>query len=388
MKCPKCGKENHIGASVCVYCEETLPIDNRFRIRISKAAVASTVLAFANLGVLALLSGLGTAFPRYGGSLISVCLLTWLITTVGAMALGIIGLVQMSIGGGRLTGRGFAVIGIATPVVAATLAMWWAIAHGPRGTAFRMVCGTNLSGLAKAMLIYANDYDDELPRASGRESVWAPKITTWDGRTRQQAYGLAPDGSSGQASITACFYLLIKYAEVTPKSFLCKQDKGVSEFKPKDYGLADRELIDLWDFGPNPVVHCSYSMHMPFDKYALTTASDPGMAVAADRNPWMPSPFRNPKDKSRFGWANREQVKYGNAAQHQDEGQNVLFLDSHVGFEKGPLCGINEDNIWTHWDGGDIRRGSVPHVGQPIDVAGNRRQDSVLVTDGAGDAGK
>lgn len=31
-----------------------------------------------------------------------------------------------------------------------------------RQIAFRMVCGTNLSGLGKAMLIYANDYEDEL----------------------------------------------------------------------------------------------------------------------------------------------------------------------------------------------------------------------------------
>ena len=36
-----------------------------------------------------------------------------------------------------------------------------------RQIAFRMVCGTNLSGIGKAMLIYANDYEDELPRAYG-----------------------------------------------------------------------------------------------------------------------------------------------------------------------------------------------------------------------------
>jgi len=247
-----------------------------------------------------------------------------------------------------------------------------------RQIAFRMVCGTNLSGLGKAMLIYANDYEDELPRAGGRNGVWVGKITDFAGVTRAAAYG-----SNGNASVTSCFYLLVKYAEVTPKSFLCKGDSGVSEFKPADYGVGSMELIDLWDFGNGmPVEHCSYSMHLPFGKYALTTSSDPGMAVAADRNPWMPSPFGDAKDQSRFGLADRELIKFGNAAQHQDEGQNVLFLDSHVSFEKTPCCGINEDNLWTYWDGGDIRQGTTPGVGMVIPDSGNRRQDSVLVTDG------
>jgi prepilin-type N-terminal cleavage/methylation domain-containing protein len=249
-----------------------------------------------------------------------------------------------------------------------------------RQIAFRMVCGTNLSGIGKAMLIYANDYEDELPRAGGRNGLWVPKIANWAANNRVAAYG-----SNGDGSITSCFYLLVKYAEVTPKSFLCKGDSGVSEFKPADYGVGDRELIDLWDFGGEPWMHCSYSMHLPFDKYALTTSSDPGMAVAADRNPLMASPFGTPKDLPVSGfWADRESAKTCNAVQHQDEGQNVLFLDSHVGFEKTAICGINEDNVWTHWNGGDIRVGGVPGVGQQIGITENRRQDSVLVTDGEG----
>lgn len=388
MKCPNCDKENHIGATACFYCQEALPENTAFRIRVSKAAVASVGLAFVSLGMLAVCFAVGNSTSPPNHRLINACVSVWLTTSAIAIALGIIGLIQMSRSGGRLTGGVFAATAITVPLVTVTIMGLLPALTRPRSIAFKMVCGTNLSGIGKAMLIYANDYEDELPRAGGERSRWAPRIPIWDARTQHEACGLDVDGSGGQASITACFYLLVKYAEATPKMFLCKQDKGVTEFKPKDYGRPNRELSDLWDFGPNPVVHCSYSYHMPFDKYALTTLSDPRMAVAADRNPWMPSPFRNPKDKSRFGLASREQVKYGNAAQHKDEGQNVLFLDSHVGFEKSPCCGMNEDNIWTHWDGGDIRRGTVPAVGQPIDVSGNRRQDSVLVTDGAGSGGR
>ena len=257
-----------------------------------------------------------------------------------------------------------------------------------RQIAFRMVCGTNLSGIGKAMLIYANDYEDEMPRAGGRNSVWSGQIPMWMADNRFTAYGLAADGSGGMATITSSFYLLVKYAEVTPKSFICKGDSGTNEFKPSDYDAGNMELIDLWDFGPAPIEHCSYSYHMPFGLYALTTSSEPGMAIAADRNPFIDSPAAEAASKIEM-FANfnpeggKEIIQIGNAIAHQQDGQNVLFMDSHVSFMKQPFCAINDDNIYTFWDGGDIRRGGLPMPGasEPGD-----RLDSFLVNDGEGGA--
>ena len=256
-----------------------------------------------------------------------------------------------------------------------------------RQIAFRMVCGTNLSGIGKAMLIYSNDYDDEFPRAGGRNSVWSFGVANWMADNRFAAYGLGADGSGGNATITSSFYLLVKYAEVTPKSFICKGDSGTREFKPTDYAAGDRDLIDLWDFGPESSNHCSYSYHMPYGLYSLTTSSEPGMAVAADRNPWLTSPAAEGKDAGLLSSYNvtggREMVNVGNAIAHQEDGQNVLFMDSHVGFEKQPFCAINDDNIYTYWDGGDIRVGGYPQAGvsEPTD-----RLDSFLVNDAEGGA--
>jgi len=254
-----------------------------------------------------------------------------------------------------------------------------------RQIAFRVVCGTNLSGIGKAMLIYSNDYDDELPRSGGRNSPWAAKIPNWQAPNRFGAYGVSANGEGGVGSISSCFYLLVKYAEVTPKSFLCKGDSGTTEFKPANYGAGARDLIDLWDFGPEPREHCSYAYHMPFGLYALTTSGEPGMAVAADRNPFTASPMAEPKDISLFvPEGGREAIKFGNANQHQEDGQNVLFLDSHVSFEKTPYCGINDDNIYTFWDGGDIRRGGVPLLtSEP-----QSRGDSMVVHDAEGGPGQ
>jgi prepilin-type N-terminal cleavage/methylation domain-containing protein len=254
-----------------------------------------------------------------------------------------------------------------------------------RQIAFRMVCGTNLSGIGKAMLIYANDYDDELPRAGGRNSVWAGRIPDWLADNRFTAYGLNADGSGGQATITSSFYLLVKYSEVTPKSFICKSDSGTTEFKPANYNAGGRELIDLWDFGPEPLEHCSYSYHMPYGLYALTTSSEPGMAIAADRNPWIKSPAAEAKDISILtGYmpgGGKEAVQAGNAIAHQEDGQNVLFMDSHVSFMKQPFCGVNEDNIYTFWDGSDVRKGGYP---APGNSEPGGRLDSFLVNDGEG----
>ncbi len=101
-----------------------------------------------------------------------------------------------------------------------------------RQIAFRLVCGTNLSGIGKAMLIYANDYSDELPRAGGPSSEWSSTGVVWNAANRQAAYGLNADGSGGQATLTSSLYLLVKYSEVTPKSFICKGDSSVKEFEP------------------------------------------------------------------------------------------------------------------------------------------------------------
>ena len=217
-----------------------------------------------------------------------------------------------------------------------------------RQLAFRMTCGTNLAGIGKAMLLYANDYQDELPRAGGRNTTWGA-VQNWSAANRNLAFGLDTQGAGGAASISSCFYLLVKYTEVTPKSFLCKGDAGTTEFKLSELATAPTanfELIDAWDFGPQADAwkHCSYSYHLPFGMYALTTSSEPGFAVAADRNPFIVSPAATARDLSTFtpdlpaaGYSGTsETAKQGNCNSHQLDGQNVMYLDTHVTSRRDP----------------------------------------------------
>lgn len=319
----------------------------------------------------------------------------YMITQLGAWflagVLGVIGLIDIGASGGRVVGKGFAWVGVAVPAIQVLLFLLLASPARRHGTAYRMVCGTNLSGIAKAMLIYANDYEDRLPRAGGSNSQWTGRVADWAAPTRRDAYGVSPDGTGGRVSVSASLYLLIKYAEVTPKSFVCggrsrrTREKGVTEFKAGLYRTANpkAELIDFWDFGPNPPKHCSYAYQMVYGTSRLTTSLPPGFAVAADRNPWMDSPSVKAANFSGFQPeiapynGTSEQAQRGNTFRHEGEGQNVLFLDAHVDFEKRPYCGLDQDNIYTSWDGQDKTRGVPPKLGSaPADGT-----DSLLVND-------
>jgi len=247
-----------------------------------------------------------------------------------------------------------------------------------RADVYRVTCAQNLSVIGKAMMSYTNDYDGKLPRSGGSSSFYSPYILRWDGANQFEAFDLKSDGSGGHASISSCFYLLVKYSDVLPKSFICPGDSGTTEFKLADAEADKKILVDLWDFGRFAFEHCSYSYHMQFGLYPLTTSCEPGMAVAADRNPWIRSPASRakhfPNNFSPDG--GREAVKAGNSISHEQEGQNVLFLDNHVNFEKRSFCGINDDNIYTYWYDGDIRIGYPAMPGESADST-----DSLLIHD-------
>jgi prepilin-type N-terminal cleavage/methylation domain-containing protein len=237
-----------------------------------------------------------------------------------------------------------------------------------RELAQRVVCGTNLSGITKAMVVYANDDEtSRLPRAGGPGCQWDP-ANNFGGNP-------PPPITDRRATITASLYLLVRHDFTTPKQFVCKSDAGTSEFR-------DPDLSSLWDFAA-PALNCSYSYHMPYSypdpgggsvmlSFCLTGASDPGKAVVADRNAYM-TPGHVPTGEE------VEDTRWGNGMPHQRDGQNVAYVDTHVKFEKTPLVGLNEDNIYLIRPGVDPRDlvDTVPaHPGGPADML-----DSVLVNE-------
>jgi hypothetical protein len=249
-----------------------------------------------------------------------------------------------------------------------------------RRTAQRVVCGSSLAGLGKAILLYGNEYGGDYPRAGGPAGTWGTggEIIDWTDQAGHQ-WGMPPC----TITITTSLYLLVKYEDVTPGQFICRGDSGARELKLSDAaaglppGINDVTMV--WDFGSGtaypttpyyPGVYNSYAYHCPYDNakmasgasFPLRSDSSPASPVCADRNPYWDRNAtvylngntcagdpKEPPPTCTTASGYKDDYKTGNAAAHQRDGQNVLFNDTHVRFEKFPNVGIGKDNIWKCW---------------------------------------
>jgi prepilin-type N-terminal cleavage/methylation domain-containing protein len=294
-----------------------------------------------------------------------------------------------------------------------------------RQIAYRMLCGSNLSGIGKAMLIYSNDNDESYPKAGNREAVWGTQgyIQDWDNERRTKAYG----GATSGVTITSSLYLLVKYADVTTSQFVCKGDIGTQEFKLSQVPQGQLEdhvddETDVWDFGDGskvyPGTRCSYTYHMPhlfqqsgrgLTSYPIIAVSNPASPLCSDRNPYLDKNAMSyidgagaPEEGEEPTWIEGDTgvaAHYddpdltGNSACHQREGQNVLFNDQHVEFCRYPNVGIAKDNIWKCWTSTQVPEtpeerelGDVPYTnlfnnGSSPTVAPQAEKDAFLVGD-------
>jgi prepilin-type N-terminal cleavage/methylation domain-containing protein len=265
-----------------------------------------------------------------------------------------------------------------------------------RQLAGRIVCGANLKGLGVAAAAYSVDNEGAYARAGveGRKVSPAGGLTTADypragiagtdtilgttwtptgqlfnyygrpGFSKRNAFDIRyKDGKlikGGRATITSSWYLLIKYAGVTPKSFICKADDDAVEFKlaqtreyKTQFAMKGIGLKDIFDFGQDyggflPGMRNSFAYHMPYTDQGgmtlvITDVFNPGAPVAADRNPHLDKNAVDPD-------------KDDGTASHQGKGQNVLFKNTSVRFSKnsgdddedGVGVGIGGDNIYTY----------------------------------------
>ncbi|MHC4265042.1 MAG: zinc-ribbon domain-containing protein [Planctomycetota bacterium] len=144
MFCPKCGTQNPEGAQICQNCSSPL-LTAPTQPQISTAKTSGLAITCFVLALIA---------P-----------FTCAITILPAIIIGIIALVQISKRPEQIKGNGFAIAGVSIAAVMLFLVIPMLMAvllpalARTGGVAYRMVCGTNLSGLGKTMLVYTNDND-------------------------------------------------------------------------------------------------------------------------------------------------------------------------------------------------------------------------------------
>jgi prepilin-type N-terminal cleavage/methylation domain-containing protein len=252
-----------------------------------------------------------------------------------------------------------------------------------RALAYRMLCGSNLSGIGKAMAIYSQDHDGDYPVAGGPGATWSTLggvnnigwLKNW---SEPKTFGNPPNN---RATITSCFYLLVRYGQASAKQFVCKGDQATI-FRLSLFNIAPKSIFETWDFGDGAQVWpgecCSYSYHMPFaipdpregmegemTTFMVRERSPENSPLCADRNPFL--------DQHLAGTIPGNE---DNAYAHNGNGQNVLYKDNHVDFERDPLVGIGGDNIWCYFDGSDQPPQFVGDDGPPLD-----RTDAYLVNE-------
>lgn len=148
MNCPKCGTENAPDAAYCSNCGEQLIPTVQVAVerpRTSGLAIASLVLAL------------------FGGLVLPALI---------SMILGIIALIQIAKSNGKLTGRGFAIAGIA--ISGLIVLIVYPVFVRARETARKYSCQNNMKELGTAISMYIGDYDDMLPssRLYGHPTEW------------------------------------------------------------------------------------------------------------------------------------------------------------------------------------------------------------------------
>ena len=310
-----------------------------------------------------------------------------------------------SVGRDKMKKKGFTLIELL--VVIAIIAMLLAILMPALGKvkkmAERLVCGTNLKGMANALNVYAYDYRDEFPVAGGGgDDMWSIKTAGWDTPSKNW-------NGDDNLSVAASLFMLVREADVGVKSFVCK-----SSNQRAFVNHTQHDMTELWDFGGNgdqqeerPSAYVSYSYQIPYDvegrNYPADGTSAPGNAIMADRNPWYDDTMSRAGASAEefleyvniIFWADpdtaeRWQVQVGNSAAHDREGQNVLFGDGHVSFEKRPDVATRYDNIYTvKYYGGTANSDEARRMGtEKYQVTSNpggafsiSGEDSMLVND-------
>jgi prepilin-type N-terminal cleavage/methylation domain-containing protein/prepilin-type processing-associated H-X9-DG protein len=226
-----------------------------------------------------------------------------------------------------------------------------------RETANRAKCASNMHQIGLAILLYQNDNQQLYPRTilstvtTGAGPTWGTGNTSPG--TPDPFNGLTTTFSAND--VTASFFLLLRNEQITPAVFVCPSSNAESW----DYGGGSNSAQNWinWNGTAGITKNLSYSYQNPF---ATSTAiangwqlknPDATYAIAADINPGSSVP-NSTYCPTNVGTSSANSVmRNGNSANHQQDGQNVLYGDGHAEWMNNPYCGSQHDNIYTGFGG-------------------------------------
>jgi len=192
----------------------------------------------------------------------------------------------------------------------------------------RTVCAANLRGIGQAMHIYAADDPGMFPSIA---DTYQSGQATQSNNMRichPQDRTTAP-ATTGVPSPTVDMWAVVRANNTTPKQFICPSTTETQD--------PAQDTTSYYDF--YAPAHLSYGYQYQHDpnRRVLGPSSEPNFPMMADANPYIKGGIA----ASSFTTDRTSQGR-GNSQNHTNrEGQNVLFVGSHVNFEKGPDVGIS-----------------------------------------------
>lgn len=244
-----------------------------------------------------------------------------------------------------------------------------------REQAKRAACASNLKQIYTSMYEYSADYDGTFPTTDATiANVKGEQDVAF------QLMSGAPDNDSDLAnncdvSVSMMMWKLVRADFAQPEIFNCPSSEQAGQKTwAHDGGTIDPSPANFIDFpfyskgnrttappaNQKPDKCISYSFIQPYTSFSRGKGSwdqwgadaDPRMVIGADQNNGSDPIHANDNDT-----ANPDNMSfnisktYVNSKNHTGEGQNCLFGDGHVTFEKSAYVGIGKDNIYTSRDG-------------------------------------
>ena len=241
----------------------------------------------------------------------------------------------------------------------------------------RAVCGSNLRGIGQGMKVYSNDNLDWYPTGpfmppDGDGNAWDTNVS-YVGRMGLRMTTQHFDGMTALAHPSRSMFLLIIDGTCTAKQYICPSS-GDNEDDLRNWvsgeWYASQVGVNRFDFRGYPFV--SYGIQLPFGNKGKPNENlDPRMVIAAGKGPYFeadqtfqdgrvserikgvenaPLVIPGADDEEDILKLDNERWRPYNSRNHSLEGQNCLYQDGHVSFEKRPIVGVNYDNIYTRQD--------------------------------------
>ena len=245
----------------------------------------------------------------------------------------------------------------------------------------RAVCASNARGIGQSMKVYSNDNADWYPTvlfkettktAPDNEVMWVGSMST---NMQSQVGSSAGMQQSDTIHPSRSMFLLVVDGSCTAKQYICPS-AGDSEDDLRVPGsggpVTAQPGINRFDFRGYPYV--SYGIQYPFGSRGRGNENlDARTVILADKGPYFTAgtpvgtvyPTTPDKEKTTgqpttllAGFESlietnvlqldTDKWRPYNSRNHTAEGQNCLYQDGHVTFEKKPIVGVNFDNIYTY----------------------------------------